>query len=141
MKSEFMKMFLFTAVFAVFPSCSSTTPDTSKSHKNIFSITTKAELEKYLKEYKNVMVDFFGPWCGPCKRMLPIVEELAGEYVDKGLAVLKVDIDMARDLAKDYQVRGVPTLIYFKDQKNVHQHTGAISKEEFKAKFKEHFGI
>ncbi|MGI6787725.1 MAG: thioredoxin [Acholeplasmataceae bacterium] len=69
-----------------------------------------------------VLVDFFATWCGPCQMIMPVLDQIAGEldYVK----IYKVDIDKYRDLAIDFQVRGVPTLILFKDGKVVDQASG-----------------
>lgn len=146
--SRHIKMLSVAFILAAFPGCSwfstgdsSGAADNSRSPKNVFSFTNEADFQKTLSDYKAVLVDFYGPWCGPCKRVMPIVEELAKEYADKGFAVVKVNIDNAKDFASKNSVRGVPTFIYYKDKNNVYRHTGAIDKEAFKANFKTHFGF
>ncbi|MFQ5654484.1 MAG: thioredoxin [Planctomycetota bacterium] len=71
------------------------------------------------------MIDFYATWCGPCKTIAPIVEELAGEYADRGVKVAKVDIDNAQELATRYGIQGVPTLMFFKGGEKVDQIVGA----------------
>lgn len=67
---------------------------------------------------KPVLVDFYAEWCGPCKLAAPVIEELAGEYADKAV-VAKVNVDEARDLAQQYQVMSIPTVMLFKNGKPV----------------------
>ncbi len=76
-----------------------------------------------------VLVDFYAPWCGPCKKMLPIVEELEKENPGKFL-LLKVDFDQNRLLAKEKKVTNVPYLVIFKDGKKIWEKSGAATKEE-----------
>ena len=74
-----------------------------------------------------VLVDFWAEWCGPCKAIAPALEEIAGEFADK-LTVAKVNIDENPATPGNYGVRGIPTLILFKDGKMVSQKVGAAPK-------------
>jgi thioredoxin 1 len=74
-----------------------------------------------------VLVDFHATWCGPCKQIAPFVEQLANEYSGKA-KVVKLDIDESPGAAQQYGIRGVPTLIAFKDGKPVAQQVGAAPK-------------
>lgn len=85
--------------------------------------------EEVLKSSEPVLVDFWAPWCGPCKAIAPIVEELSSEYEGK-LKVVKVNVDDNKEAAHRYNVRGIPNLILFKDGEMVDQMIGARSKQE-----------
>jgi thioredoxin 1 len=74
-----------------------------------------------------VLVDFWAPWCGPCKRVGPIVEELANDY-DGRLVVAKLDIDRAQEVAFEHNVQSIPTLMIFKGGKMVERVVGAVPK-------------
>ena len=86
-----------------------------------------------LKNEKPVLVDFFATWCGPCQMLAPMIEELAEEYKDKAL-IGKLDIDQNQDIASEYQVMSVPTLIFFKDGKEADRIMGVQSKDALKEK-------
>jgi thioredoxin 1 len=83
--------------------------------------------EKALKADKPALVDFFATWCGPCKRLAPILEELTGEVSEQAY-VYKVDIDQSPDLAARYGVVSVPTLIVFRDGQPAAKMVGAQPK-------------
>lgn len=76
-----------------------------------------------------VLVDFWAEWCGPCKTLLPVVEELAGELGDK-VKVVKINIEDAPDTPTKYGLRGVPTLMIFKDGKVVDTRVGGMPKAQ-----------
>jgi thioredoxin 1 len=79
------------------------------------------------------MVDFWATWCGPCKIVAPVVEELAKEYEGK-VTFAKVNTDENSDLAGQYQIRGIPTLMFFKEGKSVETVVGAVPKAQLKSK-------
>lgn len=75
-----------------------------------------------------VLVDFFAEWCGPCKMIAPLMDELSKEYADKA-NVVKLNVDESMDTAQKFGVMSIPTLIFFKDGKEVDRIVGAMPKD------------
>lgn len=80
-----------------------------------------------------IVVDFWAPWCGPCKAIAPILEELAEELGD-AVKICKVNVDNNSDIAGKYEIRAIPTILIFKDGKVADTVVGLSSKEDLKAK-------
>ncbi len=74
------------------------------------------------------VVDFWAPWCGPCRMMEPILNEIAIDFEDRGVTVAKVDTDQAPETAGRFEIRSIPTLIFFRDGEPLFQLTGLVSK-------------
>ena len=88
-------------------------------------------------EKGDVVIDFWAAWCGPCKVLDPIVEELSGEMKDVKFG--SVDVDKQQELAQRFQVMSIPTLLYFKDKEQVNRTTGAMPKDELEKVIKDSF--
>ena len=82
-----------------------------------------------------VMIDFWAPWCGPCKAITPILNELAQELGD-AVKICKVNIDNNSELASKYEIRAIPTILIFKDGRVVDTIVGLIEKNDLKAKLR-----
>lgn len=99
---------------------------------------TDASFEQdVMKSDKPVLVDFTASWCGPCRMIAPIIEELAGEYAGKAV-ITKVDVDENPEISMNYGIRSVPTLMIFKGGQVVDQIIGAVSKDKIVAKLTPH---
>ena len=94
---------------------------------NITTLTDATFTEEVKGSDEPVLVDFWAEWCGPCKMIAPVLEELAGDYAGK-LRVAKLNVDDAPDTARQYQVMSIPTLILFKDGEPAKRVVGARGK-------------
>ena len=89
--------------------------------------------DKVLKSPIPVLVDFWAPWCGPCKAMLPIIDELTTQY-DGKLSVVKMNVDENTDVPGKYNVMSIPTFLILKDGEVVESFVGTKSKEDMQKK-------
>jgi thioredoxin 1 len=97
-------------------------------------ILTEANFQaEVLSSSQLVLVDFWATWCGPCKVIAPVVEEIATEYQGR-VKVAKLDVDTAPALAQKYGVQAIPTLLFFKNGKVIDQSLGVVSKRELQGK-------
>ncbi len=103
---------------------------------NLLEVTEANFENEVLKSDVPVLVDFWAVWCGPCKMIAPIVEELAGEYAGK-VKVGKCDVDSNQSVAIKYGIRSIPTLLVFKDGEVSGQLVGALPKASIKEKVDE----
>ena len=100
-------------------------------------ITDATFSQEVLKSDKPVLIDFWAEWCGPCKMIAPLVEELANEYQGK-LKVGKVDVDSNQQTSMQFGIRSIPTLLIFKNGKVVDQIVGAVPKAALTDKVSKH---
>ena len=96
---------------------------------------TKENYEQILAEGKPVVIDFWATWCGPCRMISPIIEELAEEYEGKVL-IGKCDVDSCDDIVAQYKVRNIPTVVFIKGGEVVDKQVGACTKVALEEKLK-----
>jgi thioredoxin 1 len=101
--------------------------------KNTMELTDSNFLATVEKSEKPVLVDFWAPWCGPCRLLSPIVEELAQVYEGK-LQVAKVNTDESPSVATQFNIRSIPTLLFFKDGKLVDSMIGLVPRDQLQEK-------
>ena len=89
---------------------------------------TDSNFNEIVTENKTVLIDFWAEWCGPCRMIAPMIEELAGEYNGKAI-IGKLDVDNNQESSVKFGVRSIPTLLVFKDGELVDRHVGAVPKE------------
>ncbi len=99
----------------------------SESIKNL----TAQEFDDFISE-GNVVIDFWAAWCGPCRMVAPVIDQLADEFQDK-LVVAKVNVDDEGELATRFRIMSIPTIILFKDGEIAERLIGVRTKDEFKS--------
>ena len=101
--------------------------------ENITHLTSTNFQETIDKATLPVLVDFWAPWCGPCKAIAPILEELAKDLAGK-IVITKINVDEAGDIASKYGVRAIPTLVLLKGGQLIDQYVGLVDKATLRAK-------
>lgn len=94
---------------------------------------TSENYESTIASGKPVVIDFWAEWCGPCRMIGPIIEELAGEYANR-VVIGKCDVESNEDIVAQYRVRNIPTVVFIKDGQVVDKVVGGTTKENLKAK-------
>ena len=102
------------------------------SSPHIKYVSDESFEQDVLKAAKPVLVDYWAAWCGPCRMIAPILDEVSGEYHER-LTVAKLDVDENQGTSMKYGIRGVPTLMLFKDGNVVATHVGALTKSQLTA--------
>ena len=102
------------------------------------SAVTDADFESEIEKHQGLaVVDFWAEWCGPCRLIAPIVDQLAAEYQGKA-KVVKLDVESNQRTAMKYNVRSIPTVLFFKNGKLVDQVVGAVPRAHLESKFRQH---
>ena len=96
-------------------------------------VITENNIEEILAAGQPVLVDFWAPWCGPCRVLSPTVDEIASDF-DGRAVVAKCNVDDCEDIAARFGIRNIPTLMYFKNGELVDRSSGLVSKAEISAK-------
>lgn len=96
---------------------------------------TNENYESYKNGNRPLVIDFWATWCGPCRMVAPIIEELANEY-DGKVTVGKCDVEEADDIAAEFGIRNIPTIVFMKDGKILDKIVGAASKSKIEEKIK-----
>ncbi len=106
---------------------------------NVVHLASSAQLEE-LTSKGNVVVDFYGPNCGPCRTVSPVIDQLAKQYAGK-VNFIKVNVDKFSDLSRKFNIRGVPTFYFFNNGQKIDSFSGARDKGFFEQKIKSHFNV
>lgn len=96
-------------------------------------VVTDTNFSEILASSKVVVVDFWAPWCGPCRMLSPIVDDVAGQFAGR-IAVAKCNVDDEEDIAAQFGIRSIPTVLFFKDGEVADKCIGLVSKAEIESK-------
>lgn len=106
-----------------------------KKEELMITVNVDNFVEEVVNSQIPVVVDFFAPWCGPCKAIAPILEQIAVEYEGK-VKIVKLDTEESDDLAMEYNIRSLPTLMFFNDSGVQKTLVGSVSKDKILAEVK-----
>lgn len=102
----------------------------------MIEINSKSELTAVLNENKNVIVDFYAEWCGPCRALVPVLEQISGENAD--VAICKVNVDNNSDLTVEYNITAIPHVFLIQSGEIKNQFKGSLPKNKIVEKINEH---
>ena len=102
--------------------------ETAKTEEKIIEVTSRNFEEEVIKSEKPVIIDFYATWCGPCKKLFPIVEETAKE--NENVKFVKIDIDNIKDITLEYQVKSIPTLLLIQNGEEKDRIVGIVDKNQ-----------
>lgn len=105
----------------------STTSEEVSGPSRVIEVTSSNFNEEVINSSVPVLIDFYADWCGPCKILSPIVEEVSSQYED--VKFVKIDIDSNQDIANDYMITSIPTLVYIKNGEEQNRVLGAVDKD------------
>ena len=113
---------------------------TIESQKEKLYHLNDSDFDSFLIEKKDLVVDFYADWCGPCKIMAPIFEQISNELSSK-VAFAKVNVDENHVISGRYDIMGVPTILYFRGGRMIDKTVGAVPKEILRQKIREVFAV
>ena len=105
----------------------STTSEEVSGPSRVIEVTSSNFNEEVINSSVPVLIDFYADWCGPCRILSPIVEEVSSQYED--VKFVKIDIDSNQDIANDYMITSIPTLVYIKNGEEQNRVLGAVDKD------------
>ena len=97
---------------------------------------TSANYKELIESGKTIVIDFWAEWCGPCRKVSPIIDELAEEYKDNDIIIGKCDVDANENVAIEFKVRNIPTIIFIKNKEQVDKLVGGVTKQTLQEKIK-----